>query len=173
MKIKLINHLSRPTNLHFHGIRTSPQGNSDNVHIAVNPGETFDYEIRIPETQPPGLYWYHDHIHGLAEKNVMSGLSGALVVEGVLDRFPDLGGIKEKLFVLKDVELDEHPDPVFRKLAQSINGQAYSTLAMRPGEIQLWRFTNQSANLYFDLHLNGHSFRIIADDGVTNELRHR
>ncbi len=164
MNIHLVNHMSRPTNLHFHGLRTSPQGHSDNMHVVVNPGETYDYVVKIPEGQPPGLYWYHDHIHTVSEKNVMQGLSGALIVEGISKEVPALKNVKEHLFVLKDYELDDRPDPYFHKLAQSINGQVYSSIDMRPGETQLWRFTNQSANQYFNLTLPGHIFRVIAED---------
>ena len=172
MKIKLVNQLSRATNLHTHGIRTSPLGNSDNMHIVVNAGDTFDYEIKIPASQPPGLYWYHDHIHHMAEKNVMQGLSGTLVIEGLTEQLPMIADMKEQIFVLKDYEIDDHPDPDFHKLIQTINGKTFSEIHMRPGEKQLWRLTNQSANAYFDLSLKDHKFHIIADDGVTltNEI---
>jgi FtsP/CotA-like multicopper oxidase with cupredoxin domain len=169
MRIKLVNHLSEPTNLHFHGIQTSPLGNSDNMHVVVEPGASFDYVVKIPKTQPPGLYWYHDHMHRLAEKHVMEGLSGALIVEGLARQFPELDGITEQLFVLKDYSFDDSDDPVIENLheyVQSINGQAFSMLDLRPGETQLWRFTNQSGNLYFHVALTGHKFRIIADDGA-------
>jgi suppressor of ftsI len=170
MRIKLVNHLSEPTNLHFHGIDTSPLGNSDNMHIVVQPGASFDYEVRIPKTQAPGLYWYHDHTHGLTEKHVMAGLSGALIVEGFAEQFPELAGIQERLFVLKDYSIDDSNDPNvvanLHEYIQSINGQTFTTTNLRPGETQLWRFTNQSANLYFHISLKGHRFRIIGDDGA-------
>jgi hypothetical protein len=39
---------SKPSNLHYHGMSVSPQGNSDNVFVHVHPGETFQYEVRTP-----------------------------------------------------------------------------------------------------------------------------
>ncbi len=83
MKIKLVNNLKIPTNLHFHGFHSSPLGNGDNIHIVVNQGQSFDYEIKLPLTQPPGVYWYHAHIHGMSELQIGSGLSGTVVVEGI------------------------------------------------------------------------------------------
>jgi FtsP/CotA-like multicopper oxidase with cupredoxin domain len=169
MRIRLVNHLSEPTNLHFHGIQTSPLGNSDNMHVVVAPGASFDYVVKIPRTQAPGLYWYHDHIHRLAEKHVMEGLSGALIVEGLAQQLPELAGVEQRLFVLKDYSFDDSDDPVIENLheyMQSINGQAFSTLDLRPGETELWRFTNQSGNLFFHLSLTGHKFRIISEDGA-------
>jgi FtsP/CotA-like multicopper oxidase with cupredoxin domain len=43
VKVHLINDLTQPTNLHFHGSHVSPKGNSDNVLLTIKPGETFDY----------------------------------------------------------------------------------------------------------------------------------
>jgi suppressor of ftsI len=165
LNIRLINRLPQPTNLHFHGIRTSPLGNSDNVHIAVPPGGNFAYSVHIPANQPPGLYWYHAHIHGISEQQIMQGLSGALVVE---DPIPS--GMTERLFVLKEVMFDddtENPriDNDLHGVVQSVNGALDTHEAIQAGETQLWRFTNQSANRAFHIALQGHRFRIVAEDG--------
>lgn len=170
MKIKLVNHLTEPTNLHFHGYEGSPLGNSDNMHIVVKPGEMFDYEIKIPVSQPPGFYWYHAHLHGLAERQIMGGLSGAMVVEGLTRELPQLAGLEQKLFVFKEYMFD--PDDsssvpaYYHHVAQSINGQIHTTIAMHPGESQLWRFSNQSASSRVRLSLQKHVFHILAEDGV-------
>jgi FtsP/CotA-like multicopper oxidase with cupredoxin domain len=170
LRLRLVNRLTQPTNLHFHGMHSSPLGNGDNVHIAVPAGESFDYELAVPPDQPPGLYWYHSHLHGVSARQVMGGLSGALVVEGLEAQFPQLAGIDEHLFVLKDMTFDDDTgdgriDDELHGLVQSINGALRTDLAMRPGETQLWRFTNQSANLYAHVALAGHRFRVIAEDG--------
>jgi len=111
LRIRLINDLSQPTNLHFHGIFTSPLGNGDNVHLSIAAGTSFTYEIRIPTTQPPGLYWYHSHLHGRSEWQVMRGLSGALVVDPADEpgaaRGAEQPGMAERLFVLKDIVFDD------------------------------------------------------------------
>ena len=39
MRLMLVNHLSQPTNLHFHGIQTSPLGNGDNAHLVIQPDQ--------------------------------------------------------------------------------------------------------------------------------------
>lgn len=80
LKITLVNHLNEVTNLHFHGMETSPRGHSDNVHVMLQPGKSQLYEVRIPKTQPPGVYWYHAHIHGVTERQVMHGLAGAIMI---------------------------------------------------------------------------------------------
>jgi FtsP/CotA-like multicopper oxidase with cupredoxin domain len=174
LRVRLVNHLAEPTNLHFHGIQGSPLGNGDNVHVSVAPGGSFVYVITIPDSQTPGLYWYHVHPHGLSERQVSDGLSGALIVEGLPAMFPGLSGVTEQVLVLKDHALpdddddDALPAPLraLHGVVQSINGQSSVTLTARPGQTQLWRFGNQSANRYAHLALQGHRFRVLARDGA-------
>ena len=165
MRLLLVNHLSQPTNLHFHGMRASPLGNSDNAHLVIQPNSSFTYEVRIPLTQPTGVFWYHAHVHYLAEHQVMGGLSGTIVVEG-RDRLP----MTERLFVLKDMVFDDDTgnaeiDDTLHGIVQSVNGQAMTKEVMRPGETQIWRFSNQSADRALHIALKDHLFRIIAEDG--------
>lgn len=169
MRVTLVNHLAEETNLHFHGMHSSPLGNGDNMHIAVQPGQSFGYEIDIPQNQPPGLYWFHAHIHGKAERQISAGLSGTVVIEGLKKQVPQLAGLQEKIFVLKDYQFGDSDDPfakALHKIVRTVNGQLRSGLTMRPGETQLWRFTNQSANLINTISLKGHKLRVIATDGV-------
>jgi FtsP/CotA-like multicopper oxidase with cupredoxin domain len=56
LTVALRNHLSEPTNLHFHGLDVSPLGNGDNVFLHVRPGETFTYQVKIPEKHV-GLFY--------------------------------------------------------------------------------------------------------------------
>jgi FtsP/CotA-like multicopper oxidase with cupredoxin domain len=165
MRLRLVNHLSQPTNLHFHGMRTSPLGNSDNPHLIILPNETFTYEVRVPPTQPAGLFWYHAHIHGLGEQQIMAGLSGTIVIEPSVP-VP----LTQRLFILKDMIFDDETgndevDGALHGIVQSVNGGLLATEAMRPGETQLWRFSNQSANRALHLVMSGHRFRIVAEDG--------
>ncbi len=165
LRVRLVNELSEPTNLHFHGIRTSPLGNSDNVHLSIPPGASFTYEVRVPETQPAGLYWYHSHVHGVSEHQVMGGLSGALLVE---EKQPP--AIATRIFVLKEQVFDDDTgdsriDDDMHGMVQSVNGRLVTEASMRPGQTQLWRFTNQSANRPFHIALEGHRFRIVGEDG--------
>ena len=134
-------------------------------HLVIQPGHSLDYEVSIPLTQPPGLYWYHAHLHGLAEHQIMGGLSGTIVVEP-----PEPISITQRLFILKDMVFDDDTgnaevDDTMHGIVQSVNGQLTTNEAMRPGETQLWRFTNQSANRALHIALNGHRFRIVAEDG--------
>jgi suppressor of ftsI len=148
-----------PSNVHFHGMSVSPQGRSDNVFVHVHPGGAFDYEVQLPARgrQGPGLFWYHPHLHGVVDKQILGGMSGALVVEGAEQLFPILAGLPERFLLIKHVEANG---------AQviSINGQLDPLLEMRPGELQLWRIANIGAELFIRMRIDGMPLYAIATD---------
>jgi suppressor of ftsI len=168
IKLKLVNRLGMPTNLHYHGLEVSPWGRSDNVFVHVGTNEVFDYEVAIPRNHSAGLYWYHAHQHGLSESQVGGGMSGGLIVDGVLDPFPELQGIKERVMLLKDSAIDgdaigQKDDPA--RSTRTLNGLINPTVKIRPGETQFWRIGNIGANAYYRLELEGHTLYTIARDG--------
>ncbi len=95
------------TNLHFHGLTIPPVCHQDDVvHTSIQPGDKpFQYRFRIPANQPPGLYWYHPHIHGFSKVQVLGGASGALIVEGIERANPELAGMPERVLVIRDRDL--------------------------------------------------------------------
>lgn len=169
LHFRLINHLGQLTNVHFHGLGVSPQGHGDDSMRMIAPGETWDYVIAIPKDHPPGVYWYHTHGHDFAERQVMGGLSGTIVIEGFQDEVPATKALRERLMVLKEFspngsgELNNVPKPAHGTV-QSINGQIGSRIAIQPGETQLWRFVDETANTYFRLRLDGTNFTVIGRD---------
>jgi FtsP/CotA-like multicopper oxidase with cupredoxin domain len=99
------------TNLHFHGLTIPPVCHQDDVlKTAVQPGEpAFEYRFRIPADEPPGLYWYHPHIHGFSKGQVLGGASGALIVEGIERAKQVLAGLPERVLIIRDQDL-VHPN---------------------------------------------------------------
>jgi FtsP/CotA-like multicopper oxidase with cupredoxin domain len=117
------------TNLHFHGLAISPDCHQDDVlHTVVGPSATpFEYRFQIPGDQPPGLYWYHPHLHGFTKGQMLGGASGALIVEGIERVNPQLASLPERLLVIRDQDLansDAPPSP----------GSAPHTVALRDSE---------------------------------------
>jgi suppressor of ftsI len=168
LRIRLANSLSEPTNLHTHGLSVSPRGNSDNVFLHVAPGETQDYEIRIPANHSPGLFWYHPHAHGFSDVQVRNGMSGAIIIDGLLDPFPTLRHVRERLLLLKDLQTENEQFKVLgigKSTTRTVDGMVKPTIVMRPGETELWRIANIGADLYYELSLDGHHFEIVARDG--------
>jgi FtsP/CotA-like multicopper oxidase with cupredoxin domain len=170
MRIRLANRLSEPTNLHFHGMQGSPLGNGDNVHISVPAGADFDYEIKIPAHQPPGAYWYHAHEHGVAERQVGHGLSGALMIEGFTALIPGLEHVRERLLAFRSVEIEDSDDPLvndqWHGVVQTVNDRTSITETAQPGEAVVWHLTNHDADETVHLALEGHRFTVIGRDGA-------
>jgi len=95
------------TNLHFHGLTVPARCHQDEVlKTSVQPGEPpFEYRFRIPRNEPPGLYWYHPHIHGFSSRQVMGGASGALIIEGIESAVREVAGLPERVLVIRDQDL--------------------------------------------------------------------
>ena len=160
LRMHFINNLPQITNVHFHGLEVSPQGHGDNSMYMVGPGKSWDYIIPIPKDHPPGVYWFHTHGHDFAERQVMGGLSGTLVIEGFQDEVPATKRLVERMFALKEFtpsgsgKLNNVPKPVNGTI-DTIAGQVDPLVTMQPGETQLWRFSGQTANGYYRMRLDG------------------
>jgi FtsP/CotA-like multicopper oxidase with cupredoxin domain len=105
------------TNLHFHGLTVPPVCHQDDVlRTVIQPGDApFEYRFRIPLDEPPGLYWYHPHVHGFTKDQVLGGASGALIVEGIERANKALAGLPERVFVVRDQNLT---NPTAKPLAE-------------------------------------------------------
>ncbi|MBR0906699.1 multicopper oxidase domain-containing protein [Bradyrhizobium liaoningense] len=149
------------SNMHFHGLSVSPRGNSDNVFVHVQPGETFEYQVRIPANgrQGPGLFWYHPHAHGTVNDQIMAGMSGALVIDGSEQLLPLLADMPERFFLIKHAKAPDGTELV------SINGQLNPLVEMRSGEMQLWRIANIGASNFYKIGISGMPLYIVATDG--------
>ncbi len=230
-----------PTNIHTHGLLVSPRSpsknnptygdnvfvltfNSDNgtpvtsphMHADVRMGYT-DYEIKIPQTHPSGLFWFHPHAHGLALNQVSAGLSGLITVGNIADyvcKTPAcanaLSDIGVRHIMLKDTQVlanssvQDQEDPEFctpgpaagepsrqglcagqnnldedggnfagGKWFFTLNGQPYPTVSVKTKNGEIWRITNSSGSVTYDLSLFNPSqnrnmiFQVLSIDGVS------
>src|SRR2546422_7633681 len=98
------------TNLHFHGLTVSPDAPQDDVlDMMAMPGQALRYTVQIPKDHPPGLYWYHTHPHGESHRQVLYGMSGALVIEGIESYFPPLASLPERVLVVRGRSIMNDP----------------------------------------------------------------
>jgi FtsP/CotA-like multicopper oxidase with cupredoxin domain len=84
------------TNMHFHGLNVSPKAPSDDVvNVLICPVTSFvhaneyTYVLDIPADEPPGNYWYHPHPHGESDHQLLSGLTGVIIVDSPTKSIPD------------------------------------------------------------------------------------
>jgi FtsP/CotA-like multicopper oxidase with cupredoxin domain len=173
VRIHFKNDLNEPTNLHFHGLHTSPQDPGDNPLRVVKPGETALYEFSIPKDSA-GTYWYHPHHHGNVNTQLFAGLAGSIVVDGELNSILELRDIPDYLIALQDLDIDaagkipllNHQDWMNGREGSLVlvNGSIDPTFETEAGTIRL-RLVNQSAARYYNLQLEGHPMTVIATDG--------
>src|SRR6266481_4303407 len=173
------------TNLHFHGLTVSPDAPQDDVlDMMAMPGQLLRYTVQIPRDHPSGLYWYHTHPHGESYRQVLDGMSGALVIEGIESYFQPLAGLPERVLVVRGRSIVNDPQSTDLKQrvelssdicgAESetteeiftLNGSVRPQIEIASGERQFWRLVNASADRYLDLQLEGQTFEIVAMDGM-------
>ena len=172
LKFNVINSLPKPTNLHEHGFHVSPIGISDNVLRTMEPSSTNPVVVETPKDLAAGTYWYHTHLHGLTEAQVMAGLFGTLVVNGLSEQLPtDLqAGLQEHLVALHDYQLDKNNAIITENIdsnaptTRMVNGMVNPVLTSRPGQTQLLRLGNFSADIWYDLQMGGTKFSVLAED---------
>lgn len=175
----------QPTNLHYHGMSIPPLKPADYVYLHVTPqgfpelvtehdghpvpvadiaADSFVYRFQVPTDHANGEYWYHPHKHGFAQAQVMSGLSGMILVEGMLeDHYPEFAVLRQRVLLLKDIRLPGASDD--SALTKSINGQLRPSVPLQPGEWQVWHVGNVGANAFFDLSVTGQPVWLLALDG--------
>lgn len=180
-------------NIHFHGTNTAPVcGQDEVIKTTINSGQTFQYNLAFPSNEPPGLYWYHPHVHGQAEAAVLGGASGAIVVEGLQNVKLNVAGLRQSILVLRD-------QPQVQRLGEGpggcVNGVPFqdvtvnnvpvdsnqatpggpvtfkpAVLKMVTGEWRLMRVSNSSADTILDLEALydgvAQNLILVAIDGV-------
>ena len=163
-------------NLHTHGFQASPKDPGDNVLITIKPGQQHEYIHDLPADHPAGFHWYHPHKHGSAAIQFLTGMAGAIIVEGGLDFVPEIAAAEDKILVIQEIRLgaDSEVSQFFDALAgindftfHTVNGEVAPTYTMSPGEVQRWRILNANARDFLDLTLDGHAFFVLSNDGIT------
>ena len=160
LTVTLHNQLPAETNLHFHGLGVSPLNNGDNVFLHISPGQTFTYQVKIPEKHV-GLFWYHPHAHGDVDRQIIGGMSGGILVEGSDRLYPFLKGLTERVLLLK-----HHPvgRADYEELV-TVNGIVAPIIPIKPGEAQFWLIGNIGADRFLRVNIDGMPFYLLGRDG--------
>ncbi len=171
---------SSSVNMHFHGTNISPVCHQDEaIHTLINSGDTFTYSMRIPSNEPPGMYWYHPHVHGIAESALLGGASGAIEVEGIENSNPAVTGLPQQILVVRDAPRNtaaagSAPVPTLDLSLNyiPITYPAYVApiINMPAGQRQFWRVINASADTVLNLEIQydgkAQILGVVALDGV-------
>lgn len=181
----------QPSNVHTHGMGITPRQPGDNAYLGIPSGEPsraraathhqyetpasfengaglrapniYEYRWRVPRDHPQGPHWYHPHAHGHVEPQILSGMSGLLIVDGfIADHFPELASLRVRRLLLKDIELPDAGDGSPK--TKTINGVVGGALQIAPGEHQIWEIGNVGADAYFDVTIEGHDVHALSHD---------
>ncbi|WP_424990042.1 multicopper oxidase family protein [Fluviibacterium sp. S390] len=168
----LVNALSAPTSVHWHGIRidNAMDGVPGVTQSAVPPGETFLYDFDLPDA---GTYWYHSH--NQSYEQVARGLHGPLIVEE--REGPDVD--RDEILMLDDFRLDPETGQIagfgnmhdFSHAGRIgnitiTNGVFNKTLQARQNERLRLRLINVATARIFDLNVQGLAGWVVALDGM-------
>src|SRR5712692_2686413 len=106
-----VNPCMNMTNLHFHGLTVSPDAPQDDVlSMMAKPGQVLHYAVKIPRDHPPGLFWYHTHPHGESHRQVLDGMSGAIVIEGMERYVPEIARLRERVMIVRGRSIEHDPN---------------------------------------------------------------
>jgi FtsP/CotA-like multicopper oxidase with cupredoxin domain len=180
-------------NIHYHGTNTSPGCHGDNVvKTLINPGQTFSYSLSFPTNEPPGLYWYHPHVHGLSEAALQGGATGALVVQGINNVQPATGGLRQRILVVRDQQTSQGLNegnggqeggiPAVDLTVNNITTNATTNtqtgvttytpavIQMTAGSQEFWRVANTASDTILDLQVRfdgvAQTIQVAGIDGV-------
>ena len=169
-----------PTNIHYHGLNVSPRGRSDNIFRTFDDGKTYQSVVHVPDRQQRGTYWYHVHLHGMSEGQVMGGLSGLLVIDGLAGLLPrEWQGVTQRQLALRDVQTSGNAIVAEEDIAipapstRLVNALYQPTFNMREDRYELWRLANIGADVFYKLVFRNRAqperrarFAVIAEDGI-------
>ena len=166
------------TNVHFHGLNVPPLCHQDDViSTLIAPSTTpFRYQIQIPTNEPPGLYWYHPHPHGYTTLQVNGGASGAIIVGGIEKIKPQVAGLTERVFFLRQQFINPGswvPGPnqiTLNYQTSTFPSEPAPIIQMKPGEKQFWRVANATIQGFLTLQVlfgtTPQPLEVISLDGV-------
>lgn len=161
IRVKFVNQIGEPTNLHMHGLHVSPEGNSDNVMIQIENGQVFEYEYKIGEDHPISTNWYHPHLHGSAANQLFAGLYGTVIVEPL--QMSD--SLASRVLVISDIDFDAdgnlwQPNMMALMMGREgsrilMNGQKNPELTVAANSSERWHLVNACSSRYLHLHFPG------------------
>ncbi len=157
--VNFTNRTPLPSAIHWHGIRLDNRfdGVPGVTQDAVEPGETFRYQIHFPDA---GIYWYHPHHREDIQQEL--GLYGNLLVDSPQpDYYSPVN--QEQVLMLDDLLLGEDGIVPFGENSANyalmgrfgnmllVNGEPEYTLRARRGEVVRFFLTNVSNTRTFNL----------------------
>src|SRR5215471_15782179 len=154
LKVRLVNELNEPMNLHWHGVRV-PKAMDDAARLAASsiaPGASVDYRFPVPDA---GTFWYRATRRAQQER----GLYGALIVAEPVPPPVD----HDHVLVFGDRRSNSDGRQF------TLNGATTLDISVRPNERLRLRFVNASVTQMMDARIEDHRVFVMALDGEPAE----
>ncbi len=170
--VNFTNDIEMPTTVHWHGLRLDNRfdGVPDLTQPAVNPGETFRYEVHFRDS---GIYWYHPHVREDIQQDL--GLYGNMMVTPPNDDY--YGPVhREEVVILDDILMDEHglmpfgaSTPTHALMGRFgnvmlVNGATDYGLEVKRGEVVRFFLTNVANSRTFNVTFGNARVKVVASD---------
>jgi len=170
--VEFTNDIRMPSTVHWHGLRLDNRfdGVPGLTQAAVEPGESFTYELTFPDT---GIYWYHPHVREDIQQDL--GLYGNMLVDPLEADYYGPAN-REEVLVLDDLLMDEHgllpygeESPTHALMGRFgnvmlVNGSPSYELEVDRSEVVRFYLTNVANSRTFNVVFGGARVKIVASD---------
>ncbi|WP_028986901.1 multicopper oxidase family protein [Thermicanus aegyptius] len=174
VRVTVKNNLKEETSIHWHGLHVpnSMDGVPPFTQQGIKPGESFTYEFTANHA---GTFMYHSHLNSVEQ--IDKGLYGAFIIDPqnpekqpTFDQ--DITWVLSGWIVNNMGDMNGSDGNMAQGMNMNynywtINGKAFpdtKPITVKTGEKVRMRLINIS-NLAHPMHLHGHDFRVIAEDG--------
>jgi len=171
------------TNIHTHGLHTSPNAPGDSIFTRLEPGATGHWEFPIPPNHMAGTHWYH-HLHHSTASQAGGGMAGALIVEDPKGSIPPyVAAMEEKvmLFFVIDFQLQRFQEykglgtffwqtsPTYDSEILLVNGQLQPKITITSGKWYRLRMIFSAIEQLMQMDKRGTAWcatKLLSKDGV-------
>lgn len=168
VSIDVLNSLSEPTTLHWHGLHVSAE-NDGGPHTVIPPGTTWSPSFIVMDQA--ATYWYHPHLHQKTAEHVTKGIAGFIIVRDADEaqlNLPRTYGLDDLPLVIQSRAFDANKQFVVKSALDSVmlvNGTKHPYVQL-PAQVVRLRLLNGSTERVYHLGFEGNlAFHQIATDG--------
>ena len=170
--VNFTNNIDMDTTIHWHGIRLENKydGVPDVTQKPVKPGESFLYEIKLPDE---GIYWYHPHIREDLQQEL--GLYGNIFVEPKDNNYFNKADSEIALF-LDDIKIRGNDIEPFNSQFATftmmgrfgsvmlVNGETDYKLNVNKNEVIRLYLTDSANARSFNFMIENHKLKLVGSD---------
>jgi bilirubin oxidase len=167
VRMNVTNNLGEETTVHWHGMHL-PAIMDGGPHQVIKNGETWRpfWEIK----NHAATYWYHPHLHHMAQEQLLMGLGGMIIVRDEAEEalpLPRTYGVDDIPLALSDRAFDASKQIVNQPYGDSaqVNGVLRAEWTA-PAQVVRFRVLNSATERSYNLGFSDNrKFYVIASDG--------